>query len=403
MSKTRIFVSSTCYDLSQIRHDLQEGIRSLGHEPILSESKDFPVDPSLTSVENCIDAVKREADVFVLIIGNRYGCQGCSGKSVTNLEFLAAVEKGIPIYSFSLKQMIDILPIWKKNPNADYSNVVDNNMVFEFLDNVRGRSGLWNFEFNAAQDILDTLKNQLSFLFKSSLQQMRSISAVDEKLLKVISAKAANILIEKQENYEMRFFFQLLEEEITRYQYLKKDCYYSVVFKPGRKLSGTQELIEWHQDKLSILMKSVDSLNNLIRAFSDYYGVPGVESDLNGLYYVAHRMGLFYSSILEWVIDVKGVRVEDSYAEWTDALANLPVGIIAELEAYPSNAMKTMEEAIEKRNRGEWPSGETVHLTMHLNIPEEENRRYVEEARRAIGQELAVGSMKGHDDVLSEK
>ena len=37
MSKTRIFLSSTCYDLAAVREHLRECILSLGHEPLLSE------------------------------------------------------------------------------------------------------------------------------------------------------------------------------------------------------------------------------------------------------------------------------------------------------------------------------------------------------------------------------
>ncbi len=37
MSKTRIFVSSTCYDLGAVREILRKYISQLDHEPILSE------------------------------------------------------------------------------------------------------------------------------------------------------------------------------------------------------------------------------------------------------------------------------------------------------------------------------------------------------------------------------
>lgn len=53
-----IFVSSTCYDLSQIRKDLRDFITGLGHNPILSEQNDFPIDPQIDNWENCINAVK---------------------------------------------------------------------------------------------------------------------------------------------------------------------------------------------------------------------------------------------------------------------------------------------------------------------------------------------------------
>lgn len=41
-----IFVSSTCYDLKQIRRNIQEFIENdLGYEAILSEYDSFPIDP----------------------------------------------------------------------------------------------------------------------------------------------------------------------------------------------------------------------------------------------------------------------------------------------------------------------------------------------------------------------
>ena len=97
MNKIQVFISSTCYDLSQIRKDLKEGIEEMGHQPILSEDKSFPVNPAMNTFENCIEAVRSNADIFVLIIGDHYGYTLDSGKSITNTEFLTAVEKGIPI------------------------------------------------------------------------------------------------------------------------------------------------------------------------------------------------------------------------------------------------------------------------------------------------------------------
>ena len=61
-SRTTLFVSSTCYDLAQLRTDLREFAESLGLEPILSELETFPVDPSRDTVENCINAVRSHAE-----------------------------------------------------------------------------------------------------------------------------------------------------------------------------------------------------------------------------------------------------------------------------------------------------------------------------------------------------
>lgn len=199
MAKVNIFISSTCYDLSQIRDDIKQCIEDLGHNPILSEMKNFPIDPKLSSMENCINAVKKEADIFVLIIGNKYGSVLESGKSITNTEFLTAINKGIPIYTFALKQMTVLLPVWERNPEADFTYVVDNNKVFEFLADVRKKRGLWNFEFEKAQDITDILKVQLSNLFHDALQARQMIAESDmSELYSKVSISALNILLKKK-------------------------------------------------------------------------------------------------------------------------------------------------------------------------------------------------------------
>jgi len=45
MTDVNIFISSTCYDLSQVRQDLRDFISGLGHNPMMSEQNDFPIIP----------------------------------------------------------------------------------------------------------------------------------------------------------------------------------------------------------------------------------------------------------------------------------------------------------------------------------------------------------------------
>ena len=45
MAGVNIFISSTCYDLSQVRPDLRDFISGLGYNPMMSEQKSFPNNP----------------------------------------------------------------------------------------------------------------------------------------------------------------------------------------------------------------------------------------------------------------------------------------------------------------------------------------------------------------------
>ena len=84
--KPSIFVSSTCYDLKQIRQDIREFIETdLGYEAILSEYDSFPIDPDKDTINNCLRVVEQRADIMVLIVGSRYGYITDHGeKSITN-------------------------------------------------------------------------------------------------------------------------------------------------------------------------------------------------------------------------------------------------------------------------------------------------------------------------------
>lgn len=380
MSKVNVFVSSTCYDLSQIRNDIKQCISDLGHNPILSELKDFPIDTRLTSSENCINAVKNEADIFILIIGNKYGSVLESGKSITNSEFLTAVNKGIPIYTFALKQMTTILPLWEKNPNADFSNVVDNNKVFEFLADVRKKRGLWNFEFEKAQDIVEILKAQFSNLFHDALRVKKAVETSEANgLFQKISSRATDIIMKKEDYYEIRFFLQSLKDEIDKYRDLRNDYEYSILLKPADGMTDLMQIIDWTRLKLRQLMDFLESLKRLTEAFNQFYAEPGVPSDLEGLYYVARSWARAYASLIEWSMEIKSTFVPDEYRDLLSAFADIPEDAIKKIEQYPNEALRKVEESISKEKSGELGTGSTIELTLTVSIGDAVMKRYLQE------------------------
>ncbi len=362
----------------------------MGHVPILSENKDFPVNPSLNAAENCIDAVRNEADIFVLIIGGRYGYKMESGKSITNTEFLTALQKGIPIYTFTLKRVIHILPVWKKNRQMDLSEVVDDNRVFEFIEDVRDKKGVWNFEFETAQDVLEILKPQLSILFQHSLKSYQRIQEIDNDLASRITSKALKLLLEKSDQYELLFFLQVMQDEIDKYKYLKNDCDHSVIIKPGALVSDPITLINWQQEKLNQLEKLIDSLNNLFKAYEYYYREPGTPADLEGLYYVGHRYGKLYASLLEWVIDVRSTNTPVIFTKLVSVFSELPSNVIIQLEAYPNKCRLAIMQALERVNSGSLQKDSKLDLTLHLSLDEGVQTRLNEEMNKLEGTLLSA-------------
>src|SRR5947209_494085 len=93
MSK-KVFISSTFNDLQDYRLSVQSGIRQLGLEDISMEN--FGARDERPR-EECLRIIKRESDYFVGIYAHRYGFIPEGDKlSITQLEYTAAVETGIP-------------------------------------------------------------------------------------------------------------------------------------------------------------------------------------------------------------------------------------------------------------------------------------------------------------------
>lgn len=111
MAKPRIFVSSTYYDLKHIRYSLDIFIERLGYEPILSEKGEVAYTFDIPLDESCYKEVEN-VDIFVIIIGGRYGAEISSGEkkidkrfydryeSITKKEYETAVKRDIPIYIY---------------------------------------------------------------------------------------------------------------------------------------------------------------------------------------------------------------------------------------------------------------------------------------------------------------
>ena len=345
MAGVNIFISSTCYDLSQVRQDLRDFISGLGHNPMMSEQNDFPIDPQLDNWENCINAVKKYADIFVLIIGNRYGAVGETGKSITNTEYLTAVQKGIPIYTFSLKQMTTLLPMWERNPDADYSHAVDNPKIFEFLADVRKKSGRWNFEFENAQDIKDTLRKQLSILFHNSLElRKRIVASPYEDLYGKVSSKALKKPLHERRNLNDFFF--------------------------------------WLDRKVDEMLSYIDSLHNLSDAFKAFYKENSDESDLRGLHYVASTYVEFYANLLKWGASVKGMVVPKECKHLMEILSGMPSLIIEEMEKYPIESMKKVAVCIEKSKIGTLEKGDMIQFPFKIDFPDSFLTEYKKELNR---------------------
>lgn len=184
MAKPRVFISSTYYDLKHIRSSMENFIESLGYEPILSEKGAIAYNPDIPLDESCYREAEN-SDVFVIIIGGRYGSPTSETKeinredfheryeSVTKMEYQSALKKDIPLYILIDKSVKAEYETFKKNignETVKYAHV-DSINIFHFIDQIfkQNRNNPVK-EFDKHNDIEDWLKNQWAGLFQELIR-----------------------------------------------------------------------------------------------------------------------------------------------------------------------------------------------------------------------------------------
>ena len=98
ITQPKIFISSTIVDLPNERKAALKAVEKVGGFPVMSE---FTMEAQSTdSLTACLSKVM-ESDIYVLILGGRYGWQPEGKESITEMEYQTARNKDIPIIVFN--------------------------------------------------------------------------------------------------------------------------------------------------------------------------------------------------------------------------------------------------------------------------------------------------------------
>lgn len=360
MNHVRIFVSSTFFDLSQVREDIRSTIMQLGHEPLLNEYPSFPVNPSLDTIENCKKAV-RSSDFLVLIIGGRRGSlDPASGKSITNIEFETATESGIDCFIFINEQVMTVLEVWKTNPQADFSAFVDSPQVFEFVAKISG-SQKWIFAFKRASEINEILRNQLSVFFKDLLVRKREgrLDPVREFLTE--TAKARQLALDHPPHWEYQLAEELLKTKLAELNRSYEDFAKGLLFRPIKLVTGIQ-----YFDLIRHKIEEPMTLVNIIKVAMDEeltaaFGKPGEPGDAMGILRAVNKMVGACHSLLEWELELNSLAPPSKLQNLGRALKGLTLVVINELKRLPDEISKALD--------GTWTGVRTVHIKLTFPSP----------------------------------
>ena len=187
MAKPRVFISSTFYDLRQIRENMERFVKEIGYEPVRYETgaipyeKDKPLESSAyKEVELC--------DIIVSIIGGRFGTESGEDErySITQNEIRRALDRGVQVYIFVEQTVLsefDTYKLNKENDSITYS-AVDDKRIFTFLEQLYAlpqNNPITGFQ--TSEDIIEYLRSQWAGLFQRFLekqQQAEEVSVLDD-------------------------------------------------------------------------------------------------------------------------------------------------------------------------------------------------------------------------------
>ncbi|KAA3631810.1 MAG: DUF4062 domain-containing protein [Calditrichaeota bacterium] len=247
MAKPRIFISSTYYDLKHIRASLDNFIEALGFESILSEKGDIAYSPDQPLDHSCYREVSN-VDIFVLIIGGRYGSEASSEEkkpshdfferyeSITKKEYEEAVRNDIPSYILIETNVYAEFRTYLKNKakkDINYAHV-DSVNIFNFIEEIVAKKRNNPIKsFDKFSEIEYWLKEQWAGLFKDLLQRLSNQSQLTslsskveelgeinntlktylESLMTTLNPDTSNELIERESRrLEQKYILQLLQK-----------------------------------------------------------------------------------------------------------------------------------------------------------------------------------------------
>lgn len=309
MARPRIFVSSTYYDLRHIRSSLELFIESVGYEPILSEKGDITYMPDAALDESCYREAA-SADIFVLVVGGRYGAENSSGDikkrrefferydSITKKEFETAYDQDVPIFILVESGVYAEYRTYLKNRDNEkiqYAHVDSINVfrLIEYILNKPRNNPIYAFE--RSSQIEGWLRDQWSGLFRELLRnrsqreqlfdltgQVGELKVANETLknylevvLKGIAPDTSSKIIADEER---KFSESIKEEKLKEnrlFKFLKKDLGIDepITFRNIISSSSLEDFMERSRKRIK-----GDKAEELIRTVMDF---KEAQNDLN--------------------------------------------------------------------------------------------------------------------------
>ncbi len=295
MAKPRVFISSTYYDLKHIRASLDIFVEALGFEPVLSEKGDIAYTPDVALDESCYREVMT-ADVYVLIIGGRYGSEASDSatrtsklffdryESITKKEYQSAVERDVPTYILIESSVYAEYHTFLRNRDSTivkYAHV-DSVNIFKFIEEILARprnNPVHTFERFA--DIEQWLREQWAGLFRELLRRrtdQKQLAALSNQVedLKEVSNTLKRYLEAVLTGSSPADSSKLIADEEERLKQVEQQ----EQLRDNDILIYLNQITQLPLEQLIAIFKASDSVNAFASQVASAAGKPDIESEL---------------------------------------------------------------------------------------------------------------------------
>lgn len=332
MSKTRIFVSSTCFDLAQIREDIRNCVIGLGHEALLSEYSSFPVYPDTSTVENCKKNVRENTDIFFLIVGGRRGSLDiASGKAITNVEYETAKQHGLDSFIFVSRSLLNLLPVWEKNPTADFTPCVDCSEVFLFVKNLQA-DNKWIFSFEKASEIAEIIKHQLSVFLRDLVTRKRAGKLTPISEFANETPHAQQLALDRPRFWEFFLTEELLKSKLAQLRRHFDDLERGLIFQRSLPMKG-REFFPWVNAKCNDLVSLVHVIKITVEEeLPRAWGPLGSPGDAVEILHATNKIEQACKDLFNWEVDVRSVIPPKAFMKLKDRMRGWTFQLLREME-----------------------------------------------------------------------
>lgn len=184
MAAPRVFLSSTYYDLKQVRNDIGRFIESLGYQVVRHEKSSIPYSQAQLLEKDCYDEITL-CDIVVCVIGNAFGTQSDLNElSITMNELEKALKNRKMAYVYVEKGVFYENRTYRKNKDNPkfIPAAVDNVKIHEYIANLHDRVGMTRpiQAFESADEIIESLRTQFAGLFQGLLARQSEKSEADD-------------------------------------------------------------------------------------------------------------------------------------------------------------------------------------------------------------------------------